>query len=133
MRSKLNIAFLWIFVFLLGGVAGAVSDYLYRAKKPVAVAPATPPKPQDIIDGMARELRLDNQQKESLKAIFTQSGQRYRALRQQYRPKWDEIRNDSDEQIKAMLRPDQKASFEAFLKKVYSRPPGSPPPPTKNN
>lgn len=132
MRSKLSIAFLWIFVFLLGGVAGAVSDYLYRAKKPVAVAPAAPPKPQDIIDGMARELRMDNQQKESLKAIFEQSGQRYRALRQQYRPQWDEIRNDTDEQIKGILRPDQKERFEDFLKKAYSKPPGSPPP-NKNN
>ncbi len=121
MRSKLSIAFLWILVFLLGGVAGAVSDYLYRAKKPVAVAPAAPPKPQDIIDGMARELRLDNQQKESLKAIFDQSGQRYRALRQQYRPQWDEIRNDTDEQIKGILHPDQKDRFEDFLKKAYSK------------
>ena len=132
MRSKLSIAFLWIFVFFLGGVAGAVSDYLYRAKKPAAVAPAAPPTLQDIIDGMARELKLDNQQKESLRSIFTQSGQRYRALRQQYRPQWEAIRNDSDEQIKAMLHPDQKASFEAFLKKVYSRPPGPPSPPRNN-
>ena len=81
---------MWILVFLLGGVAGAVSDYLFRAKRPVAVAPAAPPKPKDIIDGVARELKLDNQQKESLKAIFAQSGQRYRALRQQYRPQWEE-------------------------------------------
>ncbi|MGD0098868.1 MAG: hypothetical protein ABSC60_00825 [Acidobacteriota bacterium] len=132
MRSKLSIALLWILVFLLGGVAGAVSDYLYRGKKPAAAAPAVPPKPQDIIDGIARELRLDNQQKESLKAIFDQSGQRYRALRQQYRPQWDTIRNDTDEQVRAMLHPDQKALFEDLLKKVYSKPPG-PPPSRKNN
>ena len=132
MRSKLSIALLWILVFLLGGVAGAVSDYLYRGKKPAAAAPSAPPKPQDIIDGIARELRLDYQQKESLTAIFDQSRQRYRALRQQYRPQWDTIRNDTDEQVRAMLRPDQKVLFEDFLKKVNSKPP-SPTPPRKNN
>ena len=91
MRSKLSIALLWILVFLLGGVAGAVSDYLYRGKKPLAAAPATPPKPQDIIDGIARELRLDNQQKESLKAIFDQSGQRYRAAQAEASPESEDF------------------------------------------
>ncbi len=131
MRSKLGIASLWILVFLLGGVAGAVSHSLYKREKPTAAVPPAPPKPQDIIDGMARELSLDSQQKESLKNIFAQSGQRYRALRQQYRPQWDTIRNDTDEQIKAMLGADQKAKYEALLKK-FSGPPGPPQPRPKN-
>ena len=30
MKSKLSIAFLGIVIFLMGGIAGAISHYLYR-------------------------------------------------------------------------------------------------------
>ena len=123
MKSKLGIALLWVLVFLLGGVAGAVGQRLYWMRTRPAATRMVPPKPNEIIDGMARELKLDAGQKDSLKAIFSQSLGRYRALGQQYRPQWEAIRNETDEQIKQMLRPDQRAQYEAFLKKVYSRAP----------
>ena len=123
MKSKVGIALLWVLVFLLGGVAGAVSYRLYWMYSRPAAPRMVPPKPADIIDGMARELKLDGRQKESLKAIFSQSLHRYRALGEEYKPQWEAIRNETDEQIKQMLRPDQRAQYEAFLQKVYSRTP----------
>ncbi len=77
------------------------------------------------MERMAREFDLDPQQKDSLKGIFDQSRQRYRALGQEYRPQWEAIRNETDEQIKQILRPDQKAKYEEFLKKVNSMRPRS--------
>ncbi len=118
MRSKLGIASLWVVVFLLGGVAGAVSHSLYREHFKAAAAAPTMPKPGEIVERMAREFNLDTQQKESLKNIFAESRQRYRALGQEYRPQWEAIRNETDEQIKQMLRPDQRTKYEEFLKKV---------------
>jgi uncharacterized membrane protein len=133
MKSKLSVALLWILVFLLGGVSGAVTRYLYREhlKTP---APAVAQKPKDIVEGMARELKLDAEQKESLKTIFGQTRQQvralnqqykpqYEALNQQYRPKFQAIRNETDAKIRQILRPDQKELFEEFLKKVHSTPP----------
>jgi uncharacterized membrane protein len=130
MKSKLCIALLWILVFLLGGVAGAVSHYLYREH----VNPTPPPKtarksPEQIIDEMARFLKLDVQQKEQLKVIFDESIKRYRALNQEYRPQFRTIRNETDEKIKNILRDDQKLRFQEWIKK-YSPPqakPSSPP------
>jgi len=124
MKSKLGITLSWVLVFLLGAVSGAVGHYLYRDHVKPAVAPMTPPKPGAILDRMANMLRLDTQQKESLKTIFAQSRERYRALGQQYRPQWETIRNETNEQIKQILRPDQRAKFEEFLKRVYDSPPG---------
>ena len=124
MKSKLGIALSWILVFLLGAVAGAVSHSIYRERIEPAAVTVTPPKRESIVDGMAREFKLDAQQKESLKSIFAQSIQRYRTLGQQYRPQWETIRKETDEQIKQMLRPDQRSKYEEFLKKAYSPPPG---------
>jgi uncharacterized membrane protein len=114
MKSRLSIALLWILVFLMGGIAGAVSHYLYWEHFK---------KPPDIVEGMARELKLDALQKESLETIFEQSRKRYWALAQQFRPQYETIRNETDEQIKNILRADQRKRFEEFLKKVYSAPP----------
>ena len=139
MKSKLGIVLLWIVVFLLGGVAGAVSHYLYvRDQLKIAAVPKGPLKPGDIQKGLAEVLNLDDQQKESLKSIFAKSRTQFRALNQEYKPKWEatrksfdeqvmRVRKDFDEEVKKTLRPDQRTKFEEFLKKVYSQPPGNRP------
>jgi Spy/CpxP family protein refolding chaperone len=133
MKSKLGIALSWVFVFLLGAVAGAVGYNLYQKQlKPVTAATATP-KPGTILDWMANELQLDAQQKQSLKSIFDQSRLRYRELGQRYRPRWEAIRKETDEQIKHILRPEQRAKFEEFLKKAYAPPQGKRPPQSTSN
>lgn len=122
MKSRVGIALLWILVFVLGGVAGAVSHYLYREHTKPARNAIVSVKPDDIINRMARDLKLDDEQVESLKSIFAQSRKKYRALHQQYQPQWEAIRNEADEQIKQMLNPSQRVEYEEFLKKVYSQP-----------
>jgi hypothetical protein len=113
----------WLLVFLLGGIAGAVSYNLYRQH--------TRPKPEDFINKLAKDLKkdlkLDAQQTESLKAIFNENFKRKQTLIQEFRPRFDVIRNETDEKIKSILRPDQKLLFEERLKKC--RRPGLPPPP----
>jgi uncharacterized membrane protein len=118
MKSKVGIALSWIIVFILGAVAGAVSHHIYQHDlTPPAVRPLPAPKPESIVDGMARELKLSEQQKEQLKSIFDQSRERYLDLGKQYRA----IRKETDLEIKKILNPEQRAKFEEFLKQVSSR------------
>jgi uncharacterized membrane protein len=133
MKSKWGIALSWILVFILGAVAGAVSHSIYRERIKPTVATVTPPKRESLVNRMAREFNLDDQQKDSLKSIFAQSIQRYRMLGQQYRPQWETIRKETDDQIKKILRPDQRSKYEEFLKKAYAPPPGRRPPQPNNN
>jgi hypothetical protein len=138
MKSKISVIFLGIFIFLLGSVAGAVSHYLYREHVQKALVKDSPKK-FDIAEVMSKELKLDAGQKEKLKVIVTDIRKRTMALNQQFRPKYEDvnkefmpryesinkefmpqleiIRKDSDERIRAILRNDQKALFEDFLKK----------------
>ena len=130
MRSKLSIVLLGILIFALGGVAGAVSFYIYREhnRAPAAKAGSLP---RDIVEDMARELKLDAQQKEKLRVIFRESRKRFRALNEQFRPlygnldgqfrpQWEKIRDETDGQVRTILRLDQKAHFEEFLNKVHA-------------
>jgi hypothetical protein len=129
MKSKLNIVLLGILIFALGGVAGAVSFYIYWEHRAPAAKETS--LPQDIVGEMARVLSLDAQQKEQLRLIFGESRNRFHALNAQFQPlyanlngqflpQWEKVRNETDDQVRRMLRPDQRARFEDFLRKVHA-------------
>ena len=121
MKSKLGVALLGLLIFLMGGIVGAISHYLYREHLKTINAPKIPSY-QDILDGMAQELMLDAQQKENLRLIFDKSRKSYFNLALEYRPHYEKIRVGTENEIKEMLRPDQRMRYEEFLRKVYSPP-----------
>jgi len=123
MKSTLSIVFLGILIFLLGGVAGATGYYLY-CEHIQATVPAIP-KVEDVVEGMAKELQLDAQQKTAIKVIISDIRNRYRALSQEFRPRWEDLRKESDDRINALLREDQKPRFEKFLNRYKAAAPAS--------
>ena len=116
MKSKLGVILLGILVFLLGGIAGAVSRYLYCERVKASV-PKTIPRVEDVVERMAGILKLDARQKIEIKVIIGESRNRYRELSRQFRPQYEKIVQDSDNRIRALLRDNQKPLFEEFLKK----------------
>ena len=121
MKSKATIILLAILVFLLGGITGAVSHSLYQEYLKTAFFKANP-QPFDFIGNFAKELDLDAQQTETLRAIFDESRQRYMELNQQVWPQYQEIGQETENEIKSILREDQRARYEAFLKKFQPPP-----------
>ncbi len=122
MKSKTSAGLLLVAVFVLGGVAGGLSLYLYESR----ISPSQPqrsriPNSHDIVEEMALHLNLDAQQKEQLKAIVQQSRDRYRVLSRQFQPQYEKIRGETNEAIRGILRADQRKQFEATLEKMDSR------------
>lgn len=131
MRTRTSAALMLALTFLLGTVTGAVSVYIYRGHQTVSATGTRPPGPRDIVEGMSKTLGLDADQKQSLGRIIEQSRERYRALSKQFRPQYDAIRDQSNQEIRAILRNDQKEKFEAMIKEMEanrhrSRPPRLP-------
>jgi hypothetical protein len=116
MKSKVSVILLGILIFLLGGVAGAVSHYLYREHVKRIALKASQTR-FDVVEALAKQLKLDPQQKESLRLIINEGRQSYISLSMQFKPKYETIRNDSDQKIRNILRNDQKQAFEDFLRK----------------
>lgn len=119
MKSKTSAAFLLVGIFLLGGVAGGVAHYIYQNH----LGYGPPPRPRlqnrhDIVEEMAQSLKLDAQQKEKLKVIIQQSRERYVAMSAQFRPQYEKVRAETNEAIRAILRPDQQISFERTLERM---------------
>jgi Spy/CpxP family protein refolding chaperone len=122
MKSKTSAALLLVAIFVLGGVAGGVSHYLYENHF-VSNPPPRPrvPNSHDIVEEMAQHLKLDAQQKEQLKAIVQQSRDHYRVLSRQFQPQYEKIRGETNEAIREILRPDQRKQYEATLEKMDAR------------
>ncbi len=143
MKSKVIVILLGIIVFLLGGVAGAVSHYLYREHIRQAFL-KDGSRQYDVVEGMAKELKLDSKQKENLRIIFNdirnrtlvlnkqfrpqyeavnkEFKPRYEAINKDFMPQFEVIRKESDHRIQSILRDDQKVLFEKFLRNIYQRP-----------
>lgn len=102
-------------VFLLGCVAGASLDSLYRLKMRGPSAQWGPGKrgSGEALDRMKRELNLNEQQTTEIKAILDQTGNEYRALRTEVRPRYDAIRQSARTRIRALLNPEQQKLFDA--------------------
>jgi hypothetical protein len=122
MKSKTTIILLGILVFLLGGIAGAVSHSLYQEYLRAAFIKATS-QSMDIVGGLAKELDLDAEQTASLRAIFDESRDRSIALSQEVWPRYQSIYKDTEQKIKSILRDDQRVRYEEFLKQFQVPPP----------
>ena len=122
MKSKTGAALLLVVTFLLGGVTGGVSHYLFKNHAAADVKPANHRVAAgEVAQDMARTLQLDEKQKESLITILRQGRERYRALSLQFRPQYEALRTETHEEIRQILREDQKPRFDEVLKDMDKR------------
>ena len=117
MNRKAGAVLVLVATFILGGLAGGVLHYIYRNQvTPATVAQGQSARPPgDIVQDMAKSLGLDDGQKQELKRIFEQSREKYRTLSLQFRPQYDALRKETDEQIRRILRKDQVALYDRLL------------------
>jgi DNA anti-recombination protein RmuC len=128
MKSKLSIALLWAVIFVLGGVAGWFGNCIYRgtdittattdqkARKSPKTKEDKDRELQQVINDLTRNLQLDAAQQESLRNIFHETHLKYQELNQEFRPRYEMIRDESDDRIRKILHDDQRERFEELLK-----------------
>jgi hypothetical protein len=122
MRSKTSATLILIATFAMGGIAGGISHSLYQSRIALRNSrSAVQPNPQGITAALGGYLNLDPAQKDQLKEIVSRSRERYRALSQQFSPQYDQIRNETRQQIRNLLRADQQGKFEEFLRDMDTR------------
>jgi len=100
--------------FLLGVALGAVGLFLYawyggHWRRPM--------EQRDFVKYLSQELKLDNQQTSQLTQILNESRKKYDALHSQVRPQFEALRQDTDNQIRQILNPDQAREFDEVIRK----------------
>ena len=122
MRSKTSAALILLGTFVLGAITGVVAYSLYRvnADAPAAKASSRPPR-RDIVEDLARDIPLDPDQKEKLRSIIGKTRERFREIHKQTGPQFQAIREEGWDELRRILRPEQKARFEEIVRALDSR------------
>jgi Spy/CpxP family protein refolding chaperone len=99
-------------VFFAGIVVGVVGTRI-AVRQVVQQAVLHPERVQVVIErNIARRLQLDNEQRVKLHEILSDAHGQLKDLRLEYQPQFILIVNNAEEQITAILTPEQQARFE---------------------
>ncbi|HEY2933544.1 MAG TPA: hypothetical protein VGK99_17525 [Acidobacteriota bacterium] len=117
MRDRQRALAVLLAVFLLGGIAGAGSFYLWLGPK-VRANPDQTSRSERRHPKLSEELGLSKEQDVRFKEIMTQSRQQYELIRKEVSPRFQAVKAETDKKIRSILNDEQKVKFEAFLKRM---------------
>ena len=116
-------------IFVIGFAAGALSMNLYERFSSKAPSEDTPRHgPTYLLTKMDNKLDLSEEQKKEIGAILEETNQRYIEIRRdlqprikEYEPRFDAVRQQSRDRIRAVLKPDQLPKYEEMVQESDRR------------
>jgi hypothetical protein len=113
LRSRLSAAVYLVLVFASGVLMGGVAVRLYLTSRVSAVSRPSPEEwRQRYVNDLKTKVKLDDAQVQQLQQILDGTRQRYHNLRDQEKSQAQAIQTQQTEQIRAMLREDQRPLYE---------------------
>ncbi len=103
-------------VFLLGALLGFVGNHLW-GERVWGMRDSTPP-PNHLSVELTQDLQLTADQQKELNGIIADTQAKWRALYDPLEPQRAEIRQQSHEQMRKLLTPDQLPKFDAFMRRL---------------
>lgn len=114
MTDKRKAIILVIVLFVLGIALGSVGTHMWDAH---ALANQTH---HSVIKDLKAELQMTPAQEQQFDSIIKDGHAKFHALTKQrdaeWDPKYDQLRREWRQNVRAILTPDQRAKFDAFLK-----------------
>lgn len=113
--KALKITLLVVLIFAAGFAAGVVTTRI-AVRHFVQRAIAQPGLIRERVErNLDRRLSLDADQKKQVHDILVDTQSQIRTLREQARPQFTGILSNAEEQISAVLTPEQQKQFERYL------------------
>ena len=114
-------AALWVgVVFLLGAALGGMLGYVFTyrsyASQPAQLSDEA--KRHQRVAELTEKLNLTADQAHQLDSIISSMQQEFKGIRRQVEPQLEEARQRGRNQVRAVLKPEQKPGFEEFLQKI---------------
>ena len=105
-----------IIVFVLGALTGALLTHKIYQHKVEGIIKGEPRTMREfIVRRLDRELHLDANQLEQLRALVEETHAKMKKVRKQFRPQMEEILSYSQEKVRGLLRPDQREEYEKII------------------
>jgi len=116
-KRKWQVRVAAIVIFLLGFSAGALALNAYKRWGRTAAEGSR----QDRVERLLNSLQLNADQKTQVHQILDDTRQQLQALRKESEPRFDEIRQQTDERLQKVLTPDQWKQFQQERDKLRGR------------
>ena len=113
-KSKWQIRFATLGIFVLGLVAGAFAFNAYNLWFGAAKAPTKQEKYEEAF----RKLGLNDAQKAEVQRVVNETRENIQKVRQETDPRIQEIRTQNDEKLQKVLTPAQWQSFQQEREKI---------------
>jgi Spy/CpxP family protein refolding chaperone len=117
-KPRSEAAMLVAVVFLLGVLLGGLGNHLWGERVWGVRADAAMPPQKHLDTLLNEELQLTPDQQKQVQVIIAQTQTRWRSLYSPLEGQRDQIRQESHDQIRAILTPEQKPKFDAFMKRI---------------
>jgi Spy/CpxP family protein refolding chaperone len=114
-KTRSEAAVLVLVVFLLGALLGGMAVHLWSDR--VFGNPIVPGHPtrDQIVSSLTKELQLNAEQQQQLAAIIDDTRAQIAVVYAPADAQRDELRQKGRARIRAILTPEQKPKFEAFM------------------
>lgn len=115
-RSHFKIAFYLFVVFASGIVVGAFGHlYTVKASKLEATRPRNPEEWRaQYVKDMTTRLKLDGEQLRNLNGILDATRDRYKAVKERYRPEMKAIHDQQIASVRSMLNSSQQLEYDRY-------------------
>lgn len=122
MTPRLKGTLLLLLAFGLGVVGGAVGFGVYHARFGDWRSPGSAARFQDrILSRLTKDLGLRAEQRQKVEAVLKETGEEFAKLREEIGPKFRDIRNRTQERIRAVLDAAQQVKFDTLAQEWEQR------------
>jgi len=114
-KTRSEAAVLVIVVFLLGALLGGVATHLWSQRVSGNVIMPGHPTRDQLVSSLTRELQLTAEQQQQLGVIIDETRAQIQVVYAPADAQREELRQKGRSRIRAILTPEQKPKFEAFM------------------
>ncbi|HYN23420.1 MAG TPA: periplasmic heavy metal sensor [Pyrinomonadaceae bacterium] len=120
-KSRLKTWVVLVVVFVLGGITGAGIAGVYRSNTSASLRGSHTRDRQAMFEKMRNDLSLTEEQSKEMRKVLDETGNEFRALRNELRPKYEELRLKTRGRMRALLTAEQQQKFDALMAEIDAR------------
>jgi Spy/CpxP family protein refolding chaperone len=120
-KSRLKTWLVLLVVFVLGCATGVGIGGVYRSKTDASLRESRGRRREAMFEKMRTDLSLTEEQSKEMRKVLDDTGNEFRALRSELRPKYEELRMKTRGRMRALLNTEQQQKFDSLMAEIDAR------------
>lgn len=105
-------------VFALGCITGIGVGGVYRERTSASFRESRAREHERLFEKIRTDLSLTDDQAKAMRQVLDETASEFRALRNQLRPRYEELRQKTRGRMRGLLRPEQQQKFDSLMTEI---------------